>query len=89
MLSPRRWGLLWPAFGLAAFVLARRGSAPERGLALATALSAALFAMIFLFTTWPLDLHIDQAYPRLLAQLSPAAVVAVWRRARPPEAEVL
>jgi hypothetical protein len=85
MLSPRRWGLLWPAFGVAALVLARRGSVPERSLALATAVAAALFATIFLFTTWPVDLHIDQAYPRLLAQISPAAVVAIfagWRRAR-------
>ena len=90
MLSPRRWGLLWPAFGLAALVLARRGAAAERSLALATALAAGLFATIFLFTTWPLDLHIDQAYARLLAQISPAAVVAIfagWTRARPPEAE--
>jgi hypothetical protein len=89
MLSPRRWGLLWPAFGLAALVLARRGSATERSLALATAFSAGLFATIFLFTTWPLDVHIDQAYPRLLAQLSPAAVAAVfagWIRAHRPEA---
>ena len=88
MLSPRRWGLLWPAFGLAALVLARRGSTSERSLALATAFSAGIFAAIFLFTTWPLDLHIEQAYPRLLAQLSPAAVVAVfagWIRARRPE----
>jgi len=86
MLSPRRWGLLWPAFGLAALVLARRGSPLERSLAIATAATAVLFAMIFLFTTWPLDLHIDQAYPRLLAQLSPAAVVAVfagWSLAQP------
>ncbi len=90
MLSPRRWGLLWPAFGLAALVLARRGSAPERSLALATAAAATLFAAIFLFTTWPLDLHIDQAYARLLGQISPAAVVTVfagWMRAQAPEAE--
>lgn len=82
MVSPRRWGLLWPAFGLSALVIARRGSAVMRSLALATAATAALFAMIFLFTTWPLELHIDQAYPRLLAQISPAAVVALfsgWR----------
>lgn len=86
MLSPRRWGLLWPAFGLAALVLLRRGSASERSLALATAVTAFLFGTIFLFSTWPLDVHIDQAYPRLLAQLSPAAVVALfagWARAQP------
>jgi len=92
MLSPRRWGLLWPAFGLAVLVLARRGSVTERSLALATASAALVFAVIFLFTTWPLDLHIDQAYGRLLAQISPAAVVAVfagWMRAQPSAVEGL
>jgi hypothetical protein len=90
MLSPRRWGLLWPAFGLSALVLGRRGSAAETSLAVATATAAALFAMVFLFTTWPLELHIDQAYPRLLAQISPAAVVATfigWRCARQADIE--
>ncbi|HYX19498.1 MAG TPA: hypothetical protein VFA98_01475 [Thermoanaerobaculia bacterium] len=90
MLSPRRWGLLWPAFGLAALVLGRRGSAAEASLAVATAVAAALFAVIFLFTTWPVELHIDQAYPRLLAQISPAAVVAAlsgWRCARRADVE--
>jgi hypothetical protein len=92
MLSPRRWGLFWPAFGLASLVLARRGTTAERTLALATAAAACLFATIFLFTTWPLDLHIDQAYARLLAQISPAAVAAIfagWMRARAPEVERL
>lgn len=77
LLSPRRWGLFWPAFGLAALVLARRGTLSERILALATVVAAFLFAAIFLFTTWPLDLHIDQAYQRLLGQISPAAAVAI------------
>ena len=91
MLSPRRWGLLWPAFGLSALVLGRRGSAAETSLAVATATAAALFAVIFLFTTWPVELHIDQAYPRLLAQISPAAVVATfsgWQCARQADIEV-
>ena len=31
----------------------------------------------FLLTTWPLELQIDQAYPRLLAQVAPAAAVVL------------
>jgi len=77
MLSPRRWGLFWPAFFLSAFVLALRGSAREKALAAATATAAAVVAAAFLFTSWPLAIHIDQAYPRLLAQLAPAAAAAI------------
>ena len=86
-LPPRRWGLLWPAFAAAALVLLRRGSALERCLAGATAAAGAILIAPFLFTTWPLELHVAQAYPRLLEQLAPAAVaVAVlgWIRAQSP-----
>jgi len=77
MLSPRRWGLLWPAFGLAGIVLFIRGTSTEKSLVAATASAAIVLATVFLFTTWPLELHIDQAYPRLLEQLAPAAVVCL------------
>jgi hypothetical protein len=76
-LSPRRWGLFWPAFAAFGAALLTRGSAREKSLALATAATAVVLATVFLFSTWPLDVHIDQAYPRLLAQLSPAAAVAI------------
>jgi hypothetical protein len=76
-LSPRRWGLFWPAFAAFGAALIARGSAREKSLALATAAAAVVLAAVFLFSTWPLEVHIDQAYPRLLAQLSPAAAVAI------------
>jgi len=88
-LVPRRWGLLWPAFAASALVLLRRGRGLERAVAVATGAAAVLLAAPFLVTTWPLDLQIDQAYPRLLEQLAPAAVaVAVlgWIRAGSPAA---
>jgi len=85
MLKVRGWGLLWPAFFTAAVLLLRRGEPKEKALAAAVAAGAAVMAVPFLFTTWPLDLHIAQAYFRLLAQLAPAAVVSVvlgYARAR-------
>lgn len=82
-LSPRRWGLFWPAFAASGLALAVRGSAREKALVVATTGSAVVLATAFLFTTWPVDLHIDQAYPRLLAQLAPAAAASIaigyWR----------
>ena len=89
-LSPRRWGPFWLAFAAAGLTVALRGSPREKGLVAAIVASAATFAAIFLFTTWPLDLHIDQAYPRLLAQLAPAAAVVLalgYARARGAAAE--
>lgn len=69
-----RWGLLWPAFLAAAMVLIMGGRVREKSLAIAVSLATMVLAMPFLFTTWPLDLHVGQAYFRLLAQLCPAAV---------------
>jgi len=83
-----RWGLLWPAFLAAAVVLLARGSAREKSLTIATSLAAMVLALPFLFTTWPVDLHVGQAYFRLLAQLAPAAVAVTvlgYARARGPE----
>ena len=80
-----RWGLLWPAFLAAAIVLLVSGSARERSLAIATSFATIVLAVPFLFTTWPLDLHVRQAYFRLLAQLGPAAIAVVilgYARAR-------
>jgi hypothetical protein len=76
-LSPRRWGLLWPCFGLATAVLLARGTAREKALAAAAAVAAVAMTVPFLLTAWPLELQIDQAYPRLLGQVAPAAVAVV------------
>jgi hypothetical protein len=77
LFDPRAWGLLWPAFLAAGVVLLRRGSPAERALAVSVAAGVAAMAAPFLFTTWPVPLHVEQAYFRLLAQLAPAAVVAI------------
>jgi len=85
MLNVRAWGLLWPAFFAAAAVLLRRGEPREKALAAAAAAGAVVLAVPFLFTTWPLELHVEQAYFRLLAQLAPAAIAAAalgYSRAR-------
>jgi len=90
-LSPRRWGLLWPAFALGGVVLLFRGATREKALVAFVAAAAVALALPFLFTTWPLDVQIDQAYPRLLEQLAPAAIVAAtiaYRRALAPPAAV-
>ncbi len=70
----QRWGFLWPAFLVAAIVLIASGSARAKALSIATSLATMVLAVPFLFTTWPLDLHVAQAYFRLLAQLSPAVI---------------
>jgi hypothetical protein len=47
-----------------------------------------VLAIPFLFTTWPVELHVAQAYFRLLAQLAPAAVAVTvlgYARARGSE----
>jgi len=80
-----RWGLLWPAFLAAAIVLIVHGTAREKSVAIATSMAATVLAVPFLFTTWPLELHVAQAYYRLLAQLAPAAVAVTvlgYARAR-------
>ncbi len=77
LLDPRRWGLFWPAFGAAAIVLLTRGSNREKAISVTTAVGLALSIVPFLFTTWPLEVHIEQAYFRLAAQLSPAAAVSI------------
>lgn len=82
----KEWGLFWPAFLAAAGVLVlwspdRR----EKWLAISTAAAIAAYAAIFLFTSWDVTLHVRQAYPRLLAQISPAAAVVLllgYRRLR-------
>jgi hypothetical protein len=77
MLRFRLWGLLWPVFALACVLLLRWGTRPERCLAAAVAVAVLAYSAIFLQTIWPLEVQIGQAYPRLLAQLAPAAIVSI------------
>jgi hypothetical protein len=90
-LSPRRWGLLWPAFAAGGAVLFVRGTTREKTLVAFVAANVVVLALPFLFTTWPLEVQIDQAYPRLLEQLAPAALVGIvlaYRRALGTETAV-
>ena len=77
MLDPRMWGLFWPAFLVAAIAIVLSGPVRLRVLALATSTAAALEAGLFLFTNWDIQVHIEGAYTRLLAQLAPAAAVVI------------
>jgi hypothetical protein len=81
----QRWGLLWPAFAAAAVVLISRGDRSERWMALAVAGTSVLYASAFLMTNWDVPTHVASAFPRLLSQLAPIAVVVIvcaWRRLR-------
>lgn len=86
----RAWGLFWPAFALAVPALLWRSSARERRVAAAAALSVCANTGVFLFTNWPVALHIEQSYSRLLSQIAPVAAVviaAAWWRIGPASAE--
>jgi len=88
--APSNWGILWPAFAVALAVLwLSVYPAAPRILGAATAICAACYAGIFLFTQWPLKIHIEQGYPRLLSHLAPAAavVIAVALCGNPPRGE--
>ncbi len=102
MLEISRWGLLWPAFTLAALYLLWRGGARERCLAASTGLAVTAYCAIFLETNWPLELHVEQAdaAPPLAnrargdprrdvrgrARCRPGQVLAALRPPRPPRA---
>jgi hypothetical protein len=77
MLEPRKWGLFWPAFLVASMLIAAYGLARPTCLAIATGATILVYAAIFLFTNWSIELHITGAYSRLLAQLAPAAAVVI------------
>jgi hypothetical protein len=75
LLAPELWGVLWPAFFAAAVILlATEG---ERALAAITLLCVVGYATPFLITYWPIPLHVEQAYPRLLEQAAPLAIIAL------------
>lgn len=73
----RQWGFFWPAFFVSSLVAVRWGGARAKVLALATALAVAAYTGIFLFTNLPVQLHVEQAYRRLLTQIAPAAVATL------------
>lgn len=84
-LNFQQWGLLWPAFAAAAVVLISRGDRSERRIALTAGGTFVFYAAIFLMTNWNVPLHFESAFPRLLGQLAPIAVVVIvcaWRRLR-------
>jgi hypothetical protein len=77
LLAPGKWGLFWPTFFLAGgLMLAWRQTRPAL-LALAVAAAIVIEASVFLFTNWDIELHMEGAYSRLLAQLVPAAAVVI------------
>ena len=83
------WGLLWPAFLIAAPLLLLIGSRLERTLAAASCAALGAYMSIFYFTNWPVHLHIDQAIMRLLTHVAPIATVLVvcgWLRLNGAEA---
>ena len=72
------WGLFWIAFLLGSVCLLTAGASPRlRILAGATLLAVFADMAVFLFTNWPVPLHIEQAFPRLLEQISAAAAVVI------------
>lgn len=82
-----RWGFFWPAFGVASVIALSRASRRQKALALASLLGLLSYSALFLLTNWPVELHVAQAYGRLLAQLAPAAgitLLAGYRAARTP-----
>ena len=72
-----KWGLLWPAFAAAAAFLLVRGDPKTRALAASGVLGGALYSSTFLFTNWPIAVHVQTALDRILAQLAPVAVLVV------------
>lgn len=77
MLSWRRWGVLWIAAFLAATLLMfDRRRQPRIVLPLAVAAPVAIYSGIFLFSAWgDFLLHLTNAFPRLLIQVSLVAVL--------------
>jgi hypothetical protein len=90
MLDPATWGLFWPAFLVAAALIATSSSPRLTVVALAVTATMAVYAAMFLMTNWAIEEHISGAYTRLLAQLAPAAAVVIaaagqriWSRRSP------
>lgn len=85
MANVGRWGLLWPAFAAGAVLLLLRRDATRRALAASALVAVALYASIFLFTNWPVAIHMQLALDRLLSQVAPLAVLVVVSAFLPEE----
>jgi hypothetical protein len=79
LLDFRAWGLLWPAFAVALVIVARTaGRSNAMPIATATLLAVLADGSLFLYTNWGNGrLHLDQAFPRLIAQVAPLAVATI------------
>ncbi len=79
LLNWRRWGLLWiAAFLAAAFLAMNRSRKHSIILPLSVVIPVALYSGIYLFSAWgDFLLHLTNSFPRLLLQVSPAAVLMV------------
>ncbi len=81
--DPRLWGVFW----LAVLAVAARSlihdDGFERWLSAFVIADVLVFSAVFLFSTWPVALHVSQAYSRLLAQVAPVGAVTLtvglWR----------
>jgi hypothetical protein len=87
----QHWGVFWLAAMVSAVLLSIFARPGVRALARGLLLALLAYTTIFLFTTWSIPVHIDQAYDRLLQQIAPAAAVilaaAYGQWATPPTAE--
>jgi hypothetical protein len=72
-----QWGFFWPAFGIASVVALFRAPRRQKAVALASLLALVAYSALFLLTNWPVELHVAQAYGRLLAQIAPAAGITL------------
>lgn len=89
------WGFFWPIFLVAVVcVFVTKAPVLVRAVAGATVFALAAYMAVFLFTNWPVPLHVEQAFPRLLQQLAPAAAVVIaaafaslWKPKRSGRAE--
>jgi hypothetical protein len=72
------WGLLWPCFAGAALIIWFRGELEQKFAAAGVMAALGAYTVVFYFTNWgDVQLHIDQAFPRLLVHLAPIATVLV------------
>lgn len=88
MANVSRWGLLWPAFAAGAVVLLLRPDPVRRTLAACALLAVGLYVSVFLFTNWPVALHMQLALDRVLSQVAPLAVLVVVSAFLADEGEV-
>lgn len=82
LLDLSTWGLLWIALIPSVVIVAWKGSALQRSLAVGALGALACYTAIFYFTNWEFVEHIDKSYARLLAHIVPAAsmvILSAWK----------